>query len=250
MAQFEPDHYPREFSFEEIISIAWNIYKKNYNLIFSIVFAIQLPVNIITSSMLPLDGLTAESLMNMPASLMAILLLISIFSLLEPIAIILLVKSITIREEVDFKILIKRALHSLLPVTITLIMMLVFLGILMMAFIIPGIIFAVYWIFTLQVVVVMGLIGIPALRRSFYIVRKRWLRVFLYTLIFGISGLLVYFLGAGIQTLFGDSKVFTILIYTLISVPMAYFTVAFAVMFINFNDTVGEKEEWGIENGE
>ncbi len=144
--------------------------------------------------------------------------------------------------------------------------MLVFLGILMMAFIIPGtktalilsgiitvlmffgIIFSVYLIFTLQVVVVMGLIGIPALRRSFYIVRKRWWKVFLYTLIFGITGLLVYLLGAGIQALFGNSEVFAILIYTLINVPMAYFTVAFAVMFINFNDTVGEKEEWGIEN--
>jgi len=237
MAQFESDHYPREFSFEEIISIAWNIYKKNYNLIFSIVFAIQLPVNIITSSMLQLDGLTPESLMNMDASLLIILILLSIFSLLEPIAIVLLVKSITIREEVDFKILVKRALNSLLPVTITMIMMLIFVSILMMAFIIPGIIFAVYWIFTLQVVVVLGLIGIPALRRSFYIVRKRWLRVFLYTLIFAIMGLLVYLLGVGIQALFGDSKVFSILIFTLFNVPMAYFTVAFAVMFINFNDT-------------
>ncbi len=250
MSQFESDHYPREFSFQEILLIAWNIYKKNYTLIFTLVFVVQLPVNIIIYGVLQLDSFTEASMINIDTDTWIILITISIFSLLQPIGIISLVKSITIREDIDFKLIIRRALNSLLPVAVTMFMMIIFLIILTMALIIPGIIFTIFWIFTLQVVVVTGLIGIPALRRSFYIVRKRWWRVFLYTLIISMIGMVVYLLGAAIKTLFGDSQLLLALIYTLIAVPMAYSTVAFAVMFINFNDTViddPDKDEAAID---
>lgn len=172
--------YNKEYDIGEILSGAWQIYTKNFKLILLIILCIYLPLSII-SEILSLQaasvGTAPASPLNMNWGLLVIQIILGLLILVVTLAIAFVVKFRVEGKEIDLSSAIKNGFSRWLPVIGTSILMGVFLIGLFILLIVPGIIFSVYWIFTVYIVALNNKSGLAALKHSKAIVKGRWLGI-------------------------------------------------------------------------
>lgn len=121
--------------------------------------------------------------------------------------------------------------------------MTVFLIGLFLLFIIPGIIYSVFWAFTGMAVVLMGLAGNEALKKSKSLVEGRWFSVFGYLFAIGFVGLLAMAL-AGVPSAFVPQSIgwFSAITDVLVDYIALLPVMAVTLLFLEL-DAVGPKNK-------
>jgi len=183
-------------SFGEVFGRSWKEYKANFNSIFILmsVFVLVPGLLIILINFLTIGNdvnlqkiLLNPSLVNMGKSeayffIFGLLMsIVSIFLLLLTEAGLI---DISLRKsKYSFKELRDNGLNSLGKFIIFNLVLMIFLGFLFLLLIIPGIIFAIYWIFAVYVFFGEKKGILYSLRKSMEIVKGRWWRVFGYSIL-------------------------------------------------------------------
>lgn len=224
-----------EYSIGQILSEAGKSFKENFRTILIIILIVYIPVN--TILLFVPEGLSLGNYMNI------IQILEGVIGIIAVMAIAYVVKSRMEGEAVDFQQALKRSLSRWPAAIGTNIILGVFLLGLTLLFIIPGIIFAVYWTFVLYAVVLNDKFGKNALDYSKTVVKGRWWTVLWCSLALSflslLAGLSVGFLSV---VLFPEHWLVDMATNTLIDIVAAYFIVAFTVFFLNFDRTKEQTE--------
>jgi hypothetical protein len=227
-----PDIKKKQFSIGEILSLAWQKYTDLFQTILVIILIIYIPINIILG-FVPID----DSWEGILLYYRVIQLLEGFIGIIATMAIAFAVKQSLEGKRIEFGPALKKALFKWPYAFVTNLILGIFLLGLFLLLIVPGIIFYVFWMFTLYVVVLKDIHWKSALDYSRSIVKGRWWTVFGYSIVFGLISLGVA-LGLGIITIFVPETYFTTLVIdTVLDIMIAFFTVVYAVFFINFDYT-------------
>jgi len=221
-----------ELSIGSILSKAWDSYTSHFQLFLAIILSIYVPINLVLS-FLPNEA----SMENFMMQWRVIQALEGLIGIIATMAIAYAVKNILDKKEITFgQALTKSASRWGAAIGTGIILGFCLLG-LTLLLIIPGIIFYIYWMFSIFVVVLMDKSGKDAMDYSKSLVKGRWWQVFGYTVLFSLLGIIVgvfasipfLFMPEGIVTTFIDNMVFDIL--------MAYFTIVSVVFFLELDAT-------------
>ncbi|MBW2990664.1 hypothetical protein KY348_03080 [Candidatus Woesearchaeota archaeon] len=246
--------YKKEYNIGEILSDAWTIYSKNFKLILLIILCTYLPLTIISEIISLQVPVSADPVLTFNWGLIGIQILIALLMLIVTLAIAFVVKFRAEGEEIDLSKAITNAFSRWFPVIGTSILMGIFLIGLFILLIVPGIIFSVYWIFTIYIVALNNKSGLEALKHSKAIVKGRWWKVVGYGFVFGLIALAVVFPVLAVSapiillaTMIGKSVILTsvlnIVFGVIAYVISAFFTVVYVVFFLNFDkNRVGNKK--------
>lgn len=148
--------------------------------------------------------------------------------------IILIVLASQKKEEIDVKKMARHGLTFLWPLLLTSLLMVFLLLPLFVLFIIPGIVFAVYWIFTGLAVVVVNKKYMSALRYSRQLVKGRWWevvsRIVVLSILISIVTLGLFIPTEPLMETMPGLKAFVI---TLIQIISVFFSVFLVVYFLD-----------------
>jgi len=230
--------YTEKYSLGEILRQSWRYFCSNFWLILAVTLIVYLPTYLFEGFIL--YGAWAKwfgSRFNLFWEIIRFLLIFIRF--IASIAVIYIIetavlgKSITLRGTMQFSLSRWGAYIG------TFILYSIFLGGLLLLFIIPGIIFFVYWIFAFNVVVLRGLIGKAALDYSRDIVRGRWKKIFgifLLTILMGLSiSIPIHFILQS-ESHYGISyRMLWVFLNTLENCCFAFFTVVETILFLNLD---------------
>ena len=182
----------KEFSIIEILSNSWKLFTENFKLILIITLIVYIPINIILS-LVPVDTLVEQqgTLRGFGTYFRIIRILEGLVGIIATMAIAFAMKSKLDKKYIDFKIALKKSLSRWLPAIGTNILLGIFLLGLFLLLIIPGIVYSVYWAFTVYAVILYDKAGKKALDHSKSVVKGRWWKVFWYFLIFEVLAIIV-----------------------------------------------------------
>lgn len=238
------------FSVGTILAKAKEIYLEKFKDILLIVLIINLPASIISNLQLSqfLDAIDtdpyADSFADPFAGLetsMIILILAGLFSIIGTMATIYIAKETIKKQNIDYIVSLKKAFSRYLPFIGTSILVGLALIPLYLLFIIPGLIFSVYWIFVPTIVILNDLSGVKAMKHSKQIVKGRWRKTIWYSFVISFLGYLAAFLLAFVLDflLYFIPNIFiqNVITNTAIAVIYAYFLIASTVMYLNFEAT-------------
>ncbi|MCK4257987.1 MAG: hypothetical protein KAX49_03365 [Halanaerobiales bacterium] len=227
----------RELTLGEILINSWSIFSKNFRTILLIALIIYIPINILVY-MIP-----TESLMNGYGEVEGFWIYIRLiqmaqefFGVLAIMGIAVLVEGFLRGEETR----LDESMNKAFSRWGNMIMTNLFKGIIVMGlmflFIIPGIIWYVFYSFVAYVVVLRNIRGMQALAYSKRLVKGRWWKIFGITLFLGAARL---GLGLGFDYLIGiilpGYSVANIFIESILTGILSYFTVATVVLFLNLD---------------
>lgn len=167
----------RQYSIGEIVRKSWIILRDNRKKFFNYllyIFAIVLVIDVIGSffandMVIKIFGILSK--------------LISLFGM---IAAMLLAQKIINQENIASAELIKQTRQRYWEVFLTGLIAAIFLGLLFLLLIVPGIIFTFYWEFAVTIAVLTGTSSLKALRASKEIVKGRWWTICGYSLGTGV----------------------------------------------------------------
>lgn len=265
----EQDIYKKEYSFTEILSRAWAIFRENAAAIIAIALLISIPVsivNLLADQAFAVPGLTDSSLspedqinsisshLGQIAYSFLILSLVSIamafVGLLSMMALAFYVKSCIDGGKTSIFGAYSKALGRWPAAIWTDIVMGIFLIVLFLLLIIPGIIYLVYWAFALYAVALSNKSGREALRYSKKIVNKRWWTVLGYNILYAIIGFIlsipvIIVLGIFSWMLTDPVSSFAISLTNdvLLSVIGSFFAVVQVVFYLNFESTIRDEKK-------
>ena len=226
----------RELSIREILSNSWNIYSKQFKSIAIITLIIYVPINII----LYLIGDTIVDIESLKNYSNVTKLLENLFGIIATMGIAVVVER-TITSENDMEASWGEAISTAFSrwgscIGTNLLGGLIILG-LSILLIIPGLIWALYYAFSVQVVVLKNIGGKKALDYSKSLVKGQWWETFGTLFVLGIIGILIGIVIGIVIEFFSpylpDSS--SIITDTALDIVGAFFTVAFTVYFINID---------------
>ncbi|MDX9789446.1 MAG: hypothetical protein WC313_09640 [Candidatus Kapaibacterium sp.] len=252
MQEKSTEIYPREFDIGEILSIAWEIYRTNYNAFFPLAFVVYIPLN----TFLAFFPITTLSEFN-PSEYftwfrtfgaMNIAVYLSFFG---NVAIAISLKQILFTGDFTFLHVFKEIYSKFIsrPVLNIFIPVLVFIcfnawmyfsvtyPVIFMILLIPITVYLVYWSFSIYVFSFKDTNLYRAMSISYSIVSGRWTKVFYYIISFILLSVLSSLLLGLPYSYLHDTILIKILYTNLVSVVVSYFVVAFIVFYINFEDT-------------
>ncbi len=229
--------YKRQFTVGEIMSVSWQYFIKNWQLIFLISLAVYVPLNIILA-LVPM-----ESLIDSHGFWTAFRIYFRIIELLEFLIGIIAIMAITLvikakidNKTIDFKQAMIQSLKKWPQAIGTNILAGIFLIGLFLLLFVPGIIFYIYWIFITYVVILKNIWGYSAIKESKAIVQNRWWKTFGIALLFGILTIIVGIIVGGVLGyIIPDHFVTNIITDTIIDLSLAFFSVLWIVLFINYD---------------
>jgi len=243
----EQQIFQKEYSIREILFESWRLFKENFQLVLIVTLIVYIPINIILS-FIPTETLFEQNglLQGFTDYIRIVQILEELIGIIATMAIAFIIKSKLDGNIINYKMALKKSFSRWAPAIWTNILLgLLLLG-LFLLLIIPGIIYAVYWMFTLYAVVLYDKSGKDALNYSKNVVKGRWWKVFCYSLVFGILSLVVG-IATGIPSWFLPESFFlTIISDVFIDVVASFFTVVFAVFFINLDSTKTAKVQAGV----
>ena len=264
----EQDIYKKEYSFMEILSRAWKIFRENAAVIIAIALLIAIPVsiiNLLADRAFAVPGLTDPSLSpeaqvnytsNLGQIAYAFLILslveiaLAFISLLSTMALAFYVKSCIDGEKTSIQKAYSKAFGRWPAAIWTNIVLGIFLIVLFALFIIPGIIYFVYWAFALYAVALSNKSGREALKYSKKIVNKRWWTVLGYGILYEIIRLIVFIpliIVFGILSLIltdpASSFAISLTNNILRSVVWSCFLVVWVVFYLNFESTMRDDKK-------
>ncbi len=251
----------------DVFSRSWGIFTQNFTTILIIVLIVHIPLNAIlwaasanhvlsgqqdtvTRQLDLIDSKQADqvdtgALASAGAEMFGYGIGVTIFSdMAGAVAVMALIVMVMDRlegRETSYRQAFSRSLPRWPAGALTVLLSGVAVIVLYAFFIIPGVIFDIFWTFALQAVVLQGKAGPGALAESYRLVRGRWWRVFLYSLVFGISASVISSILTSVGN-FGDNALAVIVVTTVISVVLAYFTIAYTVLY---SDLAKREEKHG-----
>ena len=224
--------YKKQFSIGKIFSESWKHFTENFQSILMITLIVYIPINMI---LFFVPG--GESLDDMRIYFRVIQLLEAFIGIIATMAIAYVIKAKIDGESINTDDALKKALSMWTKVVSTNILLGIFLFGLTLLLVIPGVIYYVYWVFTIYVVLFNGKTGKSAMDYSKGIVKNRWWRVAGYSFAFGILGFIVG-ITVGIPYWFLPENIITSVVSdTLIDIALSFFTVISIVFFVNFDAT-------------
>ncbi len=222
--------YQKQFSIGKILSESWKRFTENLRLILIIALIVYLPINIILSFVT-----LEETVWNFYA--LVIQLLKGLIGIIATMAIAYAIKSKIDKKSISIGEALRKSLSKWGAAIGTNIILGIFLLGLTLLLIVPGIIYSVYWIFVTFVVILNDKSGKDALDYSKKIVKGRWLTVAGYSIVFGVLGFLLAFVGGIFFWFLPEHFLTSIATDTLIDLLVSFFTVVLTIFFINFDST-------------
>ena len=223
----------QKFGIGNLFSEGWKIYQANFTSILLVVLCVYIPVNIIIS-FIPIDSLVQEYGTRGLQLYNNILKLLEFFiGTIATIGIATIVENSLQGTNLSWGDSLKHGLSKWVTAIGTGFLAGVILLGLTLLFIIPGIIWSLYYSFWVYVVALRNLSGKTALDYSKFLVQGQWWSVFGIFFVFGIVGLII---GLTIGFLFGlisDNQFFSIIPNTILDIVGAFFTVVTVVYFLN-----------------
>ena len=224
-----------KYGIKDIFTTAWTIYSHRISAILGVILIVYIPINIVIGIIS-----VGQSADEFGPSLIQIL--VGLFGIIATMGIAYLVEQFIFGAEVTYAQALRKSLSRWASAIGTEILAgLIILG-LALLLIVPGIIWLVYYYFSVYVVVLRNLGGKEALDYSKSIVQGQWWRVVGIAIVIGIvSNLLSLLLGmvfdllAGSLVLFAGSLVVFIVAESLFDMVGAFFTVTFVVFFLNMD---------------
>lgn len=186
--------YKKELPLDKIIVNAWDFFKENFKLILMITLAIYIPLNIVLEFIPVRQSAITYGTFSANYKMYTRLaqVLENFVSIIATMAIAYVVKSRLENKKVDFNEAMSKAFSKWWIAIVTSFLMGLFLLGLYLLLIIPGIIYSIYWAFTIFAVVLNDKCCKGAMDYSKSIVKGRGWTVFLY--LFGLSLLGVFWL--------------------------------------------------------
>lgn len=226
----------KEYTIWKIFSESWKYFKENFQIIFLIVLAVCVPINILLICT-PLSVLFKEHGLPPVFEIYAIIILFSLVKVIASIVLILVTQSTIDKTIISFGQVLRKSISRWPAALGTYILLSIFLSGLFLL-VVPGIIYYVYWIFMLCAVTLRDKSGIRALSYSRAIVKGRWWKVAGYALVFGLLGSLI---GTSLvemsARLLPHYPVVEVVAYTLTDIARSFFVVVSVVFFVNFDNT-------------
>ncbi len=222
--------YEKEYSLGDFIVDTTQQYMDNFKIIFMLLLVIVLPINIITFL---LFGNASTPTVNFGFTNIIILFILSAISLVSMISIAYAIKQKIDKKSCDLKEAITFGFNKLMPALGTMILLFIFVFLLSLLLIIPGIIFAVYWTFALYVVIFKNVSGNSALSQSKELVQNRWWKTLGFLFIIGLIPTLIGFIA--IMLLPPLSGTITIISSFISTVINAFAIVGTTLLFLNYD---------------
>jgi len=219
----------KSFTLGSILTDSWNIFIKNIFKFLMITCIVYIPINSLYY-IFPVKTTagTFSQLFNV-ATIIGFL-----FSVIATIAICFVVKSYLQKKNISWKAALKRSFEKWPYVIITQIILTVILLLSFVLLIIPGIIAAIYLIFTIYSVALNDKFGLDALKYSYSLVKKRWWKTLGYLIFFGILSGLIGLVMTIPSSLFESNDMMKILFDSIISFINSFFLVASITLFLNY----------------
>jgi len=235
--------YRTELGISGILSESWRLFKENFWLIAIIIFVVYVPVNIILY-LVPADSMIDQGLRGIRMYVRIIQILEGLIGIIATMAIAYLIKVRLDNKKISSWTALKEAVFKWPAAFLTSFVTGISLLFLFLLLIVPGIIFAVYWMFVLYVVILKDETAFDAMSYSKSLVKGRWWKTLGYSIVFGLLGLIVsLFLGfiLGGIAYFLPANIFgagiDVILTTFTDVITAFFSVVFVVFFLNFDAT-------------
>lgn len=234
------DFGERHFGLGDIVSKAFKIYTHKFKDLLAVMLMIHLPVSIIFNVVIYTFN---DNVLNDPFSFIVVQFLIGVVGIIATMGVIYITKATIFGDEaMDYKEAISRGFKRWGSGLLTMAVFLAIVWILSLFFVIPGIIWLYYYVFALQVVVIIGVTGKEALDYSKSLVKGNWWRVFGYLLVISLIQLSILFSLSYtmdiILVLFGTLPVIVNIIIgilqdTISYIIMPFSTIATTIYFIN-----------------
>lgn len=227
--------FKREYQLGDLLTLAWRLFADNFKAILIVTLIVYVPIELI-SLIIPAAALSNSTSVwqyVLTANTFIIVALFGLAGILVPLAIAYIIRKNLDGQVVDYQTALRQALSKWLPGIATSVVMGIFLLGLYILLVIPGIIFTIYWAFTLYIVILNNKSGMEALKYSREVVKGRWWKTMGYLLVFAIIvGVINWAITMPLGSLSKNAIVG--LVASLISdVLLAFTTVATVLLFLN-----------------
>lgn len=239
----------RQYSLEEVLSITFNIIKKHWFKFVLICLIVYLPLMVITSfidtsylknifpSNLPPGFESLKEMWNSMLPTIYFSYSLYLVGFIVNFAIAKIVESCANAEEPSLQAALSASVKKFPKGLVTTLISGIFLFFLALPLGIPAIIFAVYWLYFLNAIILRNRWGIDALKYSYYVVKGRWWRVLGFTIVFSLIAGVAQWIPSGIGMLFVKVPYMGSLV-VLVSTMISSFTmIAGTVFFLNLEST-------------
>lgn len=250
----------RQYSLEEVLSITFNIIKKHWLKFVLIALIVYTPLLIIANLMdksyllnlFPKDimdtvsnnfGIFGGAGMNFKELLYSVTPIyyfsigIMIFGFIVNFTIAKIVESCSKAEEPSLQAAISASIKKYAIGLVTTIIFGIFMFFLSLPLFIPAIIFAIYWTFFMNAIILRNRWGIDALKYSYYVVKGRWWRVLGFSIVFGLIGGFAAMVPSQIGQLFMKIPLLYSLFVLLSYIVQTFSMIASTVFFLNLEST-------------
>lgn len=220
-------------SIGELLSFGWRLYNEHFSDILRIILWVYIPINLIIA-LVPLEWTVPDDGVGGGPVTFSFAPFLEIFiGLIAAIAIATLVEQTVQGEALAWSAALWHGLARWLPALgVELLGVLIILG-LTFLLIIPGIIWAIYYAFSLYVVALRNVHGRRALAYSKGLVQGQWWRVCGILLMTSLLGQVVLVVISALLLLIADNPVAEFIINSAIDVIAGFFTVVTALFFLN-----------------
>lgn len=220
-------------SLADVISKTWKVFSGNFKEILCIILIVYIPVNIL----LYLSSINVSSFDSLRTHLRILQLLEALIGIIAAMAIIFITAEAINGGKLRVGQALGKAMGRWGPMVITNILMGIILIFLFILFIVPGIIWMVYYTFKDQVVALRGIKNKEALDYTKYIVKGNWWRVIGYSLVITLIPVVIAFplsLSVSILTnYYAGIEPFEIIINTITDLMLSFTTVGMTVLFLD-----------------
>jgi len=224
--------FKKQYEIGEILRDSWQKFVENFQIIMMISLLINLPVTLFIHY-----GFTDKGFLFFLLIICTRILVLSIAFC----AIALVTKAAFEGRQLSLDEALKLSLKKWPLLIATRIMLSVFLMGLTVLLIVPGIIFGVYWAFSIMAVIFENQRPYESLQYSKRLVQGRWWDVCNYTVFFvfisSLLAMLVNFSISLLSMLAYTSVLFDVLGDIILSIVMPFFVVVSTVFYLNFNAT-------------
>jgi hypothetical protein len=217
----------------DFLGEGWQLYRVNFKNILLVILCVYIPINIIIS-LIPADSLLQEygtrglqlynNLLKLPEFLIGTIATVGIAAIVE--------QSIK-GKKLSWNDSLRFGLSKWITAIGTGLLGGVILLGLTLLFIIPGVIWSLYYSFWIYVVALRNVSGKSALDYSKSLVQGQWWRVFGIFFVFGIIGFVVGLAVIVPFNLISNNRFFDIIPNTVLDIVGAFFTVVTVVFFLN-----------------
>jgi hypothetical protein len=233
------------YNLGKILSAGWKLYFEKFNVITPIILIVYIPINIVLS-FIPIEP---ESFEGFAIYLRASQLLEFLFGIIATVAVVKVIECTIKGEEITYLEALKFGLTRWGRAIGVQILAGVIVFCLLLLFIVPGIIWAVYYTFAIYIVAIRDISGKEALNYSKRLVRGQWGRVFWIGLALNLLTVLgAFIIGVIIGIPFAlfpglSISIIDILFDTAGDIAIFMFTIMGAVFFLNVDYLKPNPEE-------